>query len=79
MGKVRLLILAGIACSLCNCMSIIGTKGAIREYYRGHNGLITTGKSEPNKADEYHNTQQRYDKERTFRYNGGQQAEEYGS
>jgi len=43
-------------------MIIAGSSEGIREFGRAQNGLITTGKSAPNVADEYHSTQRATDR-----------------
>lgn len=43
-------------------MIVAGSTNAIREYHRGQNGLVVTGKSAPNMADEYHTTQKATDR-----------------
>lgn len=42
-------------------ISINADAAGMREFYRGNNGLVVTGKSAPNKRDEYHATQQAQD------------------
>lgn len=60
-------VLSAAALSSSACMHVMGTKGAIREWGRYHNGAITAGKASPDTLDPYFETQQRYDLERTKR------------
>lgn len=65
MKKVTLIGLA--MCALPSCTWVASTPSGIREWYRGQNGLVTTGKARPNEADEYHTTQKMYEQQRTLR------------
>lgn len=58
--------LLGIA-SLTGCYATISTPSGLREHHRGLNGLVTTGKSAPNKLDEYHKTQRFDEEQKTLR------------
>lgn len=42
-------------------MGMMSTPSGIREFYRGQNGLVTTGKASPDKDDAYHKTQRATD------------------
>lgn len=58
-GKI---VLLGIAvASLSSCMGMVSTPSGIREFYRGQNGLVTTGKASPDVDDAYHKTQRATD------------------
>lgn len=50
-----------VATSVTNCHIMASTPSGIREFYRGQNGLVVTGKSAPNIEDEYHKTQRATD------------------
>jgi (2Fe-2S) ferredoxin len=63
--KTVLLALLSLTACLTACtdgMILAATPNGVREFYRGQNGLITTGKSAPNVADEYHSTQRATDR-----------------
>jgi hypothetical protein len=45
----------------------VGTPEAIREYHRGLNGMITEGKTTPDKESAYWQTQKMHDVEETNR------------
>lgn len=49
------------------CHMTLGTPGAIREYHRGLNGMITEGKASPDKESAYWQTQKAIDREHTER------------
>lgn len=67
--KVNMKVLACgvIASSLTSCMWMASTPSGIREFYRGNNGLVTTGKAKPNELDEYHKTQRYTEEQKTLR------------
>lgn len=50
------------------CVVTAGTPSGIREYSRGLNGLVVTGKSKPNALDEYFKTERHTESEKTSRY-----------
>ena len=50
------------------CVVTAGTPSGIREYSRGLNGLVVTGKSKPNTIDEYFKTERQTEMEKTNRY-----------
>ena len=56
--------------SLSGCHIMASTPSGIREFYRGNNGLIVTGKADANKPDEYHNTQKHQETNKTIRKHG---------
>lgn len=58
---MRLLLIGCIASTLTSCVWTASTPSGIREFYRGQNGLVTTGKAKPNVVDEYHRTQRATD------------------
>jgi hypothetical protein len=55
------------ASAASGCHMTVGTPGAIREYHRGLNGMITEGKTSPDKESAYWQTQKRLDTEHTTR------------
>ena len=56
--------------SLSGCHIMASTPSGIREFYRGNNGLISTGKATPDILDPYHRTQQHQDTNKTIRKHG---------
>lgn len=60
--NMKVLVVGVVASSLSSCTWVASTPSGIREFYRGNNGLVTTGKSKPNVADEYHITQRATDR-----------------
>lgn len=58
---MRLLIIAGITLLASSCHIMMSTPSGIREFGRYQNGLVVTGKSAPNKSDEYHSVQKETD------------------
>lgn len=50
---------------------IVGTPSGVREIGRWQNGLVVTGKAQPNQLDEYHKTQRHDDEQRTIRVTFG--------
>lgn len=49
------------------CVVTAGTPSGIREYSRGLNGLVVTGKSKPNTLDEYFKTERHTEEQKTIR------------
>ena len=56
------------ASAASGCHLTVGTPEAIREYHRGLNGMITEGKTSPDKESAYWQTQKMRDVEETKRY-----------
>jgi surfactin synthase thioesterase subunit len=57
------LLAVGLSCgALTGCHITASTPSGLREYHRGLNGLVVTGKSAPNTLDEYHKTQRETDR-----------------
>jgi hypothetical protein len=59
--KKVVILAVGTLLLLSGCMWQLGTPSGYREIHRGMNGLVVTGKSKPNVADEYHKTQRATD------------------
>ena len=57
----KLMLLASLAVLMSACHATIGTSGAIREYHRGLNGMITEGKASPDIEGAYWKTQKQFD------------------
>jgi len=74
--QLKLTVLAAGTLSLSSCMMVAATPSGIREFARGQNGLVVTGKSAPNKLDEYHKTQRFAEEQGTLRIRLGNQSEE---
>lgn len=66
----RIAALGGAVCVLAafsGCHMTIGTPSGIREHHRGLAGLITEGKTSPDKESAYWQTQKALDREHTAR------------
>lgn len=50
-----------VAVGVSGCMAMMSTPSGIREWYRGQNGLVVTGKATADKDDAYHRGQRWYD------------------
>jgi PBP1b-binding outer membrane lipoprotein LpoB len=57
----RLIVLIVAPLFFTGCHMMLSTPSGVREFYRGQNGLVVTGKSAANVADEYHITQRETD------------------
>ena len=55
------------ASAASGCHMTIGTPAATKEYHRGLNGMITEGKTSPDKESAYWQTQKRQDEGETTR------------
>lgn len=59
---------AAVTAAFSGCHLTVGTPEAIREYHRGLNGMITEGKTSPDKESAYWQTQKARDVEETKRH-----------
>jgi hypothetical protein len=57
-----------VMAAFSGCHLTVGTPEAIREYHRGLNGMITEGKTSPDKESAYWQTQKARDVEETKRH-----------
>lgn len=73
---MRLVWIGVMVSTLSSCMWMASTPSGIREFYRGNNGLVVTGKARPNEADEYNNTERYTEQQKTMRITlGGQNGD----
>jgi len=50
-----------VAVGVSGCMALVSTPNGLREFYRGQNGLVVTGKATSDKDDAYHRGQRWFD------------------
>jgi hypothetical protein len=56
-----------VAFVVSGCMALVATPNGVREFYRGQNGLVVTGKATADKDDSYHRGQRWFDERSTLK------------